>query len=418
MSIETTIVEMAKAARSAAMEMARCASNRKNAVLLGMADKIEEEASYIKKANQKDLARARKAGLSDAMIDRLTVSDGTINSMAKGLREVAGLNDPVGATSKAWLRPNGLEVTRMRIPLGVIGIIYESRPNVTIDAAGLCLKAGNAVILRGGSEALHSNQALAGIIGQVLGEHGLPEKAVQIVPVRDRKAVNILLDQEEFIDLIIPRGGEGLIRFVVAHSKIPVLKHYKGVCHVYVDESADLNMAEEICFNAKVQRPGVCNAMETMLLHRSIAQEFLPKMAKRLIDAGVEIRGCPETCQIVPDAQNAQEADWPAEYLDLILAVRVVGDMDQAISHIATYGSKHTEAIVTRDYKRAKRFVREVDSSVVLINASTRFNDGGELGLGAEIGISTSKLHAFGPMGVEELTTTKFAVFGDGQIRS
>lgn len=418
MSIETTIVEMAKAARSAAMEMARCASNRKNAVLLGMADKIEEEASSIKKANQKDLARARKAGLSDAMIDRLTVSDGTINSMAKGLREVAGLNDPVGATSKAWLRPNGLEVTRMRIPLGVIGIIYESRPNVTIDAAGLCLKAGNAVILRGGSEALHSNQALAGIIGQVLGEYGLPEKAVQVVPVRDRKAVNILLSQEEFIDLIIPRGGEGLIRFVVAHSKIPVLKHYKGVCHVYVDESADLNMAEEICFNAKVQRPGVCNAMETMLLHRSIIQEFLPKMAKRLIDAGVEIRGCPETCQIVPDAQNAQEADWPAEYLDLILAVRVVGDMDQAISHIATYGSKHTEAIVTRDYKRAKRFVREVDASVVLINASTRFNDGGELGLGAEIGISTSKLHAFGPMGVEELTTTKFAVFGDGQIRT
>jgi len=383
-----------------------------------MADKIEEEASSIKKANQKDLARARKAGLSDAMIDRLTVSDGTINSMAKGLREVAGLNDPVGATSKAWLRPNGLEVTRMRIPLGVIGIIYESRPNVTIDAAGLCLKAGNAVILRGGSEALHSNQALAGIIGRVLGEYGLPEKAVQIVPVRDRKAVNILLSQEEFIDLIIPRGGEGLIRFVVAHSKIPVLKHYKGVCHVYVDESADLNMAEEICFNAKVQRPGVCNAMETMLLHRSIAREFLPKMAKRLIDAGVEIRGCPETCQIVPEAKNAQEADWPAEYLDLILAVRVVGDMDQAISHIATYGSKHTEAIVTRDYKRAKRFVREVDASVVLINASTRFNDGGELGLGAEIGISTSKLHAFGPMGVEELTTTKFAVFGDGQVRS
>ncbi len=418
MSIETTIIEMAKAARTAAMEMARCASSRKNAVLLGMADKIEQKASHIKKANQKDLSRAKKTGLSDAMIDRLTVSDATINSMAKGLREVAGLNDPVGATSNAWLRPNGLEVTRMRIPLGVIGIIYESRPNVTIDAAGLCLKAGNAVILRGGSEALHSNQALAGIIGQVLGEYGLPEKAVQIVPVRDRKAVNILLSQEEHIDLIIPRGGEGLIRFVVEHSTIPVLKHYKGVCHVYVDEGADLNMAEEICFNAKVQRPGVCNAMETMLLHRSIAQEFLPQMAKRLIGAGVEIKGCPETCQILPNAKKAQEADWPAEYLDLTLAVRVVEDMDQAISHIAKYGSKHTEAIVTRDYKRAKRFVREVDSSVVLVNASTRFNDGGELGLGAEIGISTSKLHAFGPMGVEELTTTKFAVFGDGQIRT
>jgi glutamate-5-semialdehyde dehydrogenase len=418
MTIEKTIVNMAKAARAAAKEMARCDSNRKNAVLLGMADKIEMEASTIKNANQKDLVRAKELGLSPAMLDRLTVSDATIQSMAKGLREVAGLNDPVGATGKTWLRPNGLEVTKMRIPIGVIGIIYESRPNVTIDAAGLCLKAGNAVVLKGGSEALHSNQALARVIGQVLEECNLPENAVQIVPVRDREAVNILLNQEEFIDLIIPRGGEGLIRFVVSHSTIPVLKHYKGVCHVYVDEGAELNMAEEICFNAKVQRPGVCNSMETLLLHRSIAREFLPKMAKRLVRAGVEIRGCPETCNILPDAIKATEADWPEEYLDLVLAVRVVEDMDQAISHISTYGSKHTEAIVTRDYKRAKRFVREVDSSVVLVNASTRFNDGGELGLGAEIGISTSKLHAFGPMGVEELTTTKFVVFGDGQIRS
>lgn len=409
---------MAKAARAAATQMAKCASNQKNAVLLGMAGEIEKNASRIKEANQKDLDRAIEMGLSNAMIDRLTVSDATISAMAKGLREVAVLNDPVGATSKAWLRPNGLEVTRMRIPLGVIGIIYESRPNVTIDAAGLCLKAGNAVILRGGSEALYSNQALADIIGQVLGDCGLPETAVQLVPIRDRKAVNILLNQEEFIDLIIPRGGEGLIRFVVEHSTIPVLKHYKGVCHVYVDEGADLNMAEEICFNSKVQRPGVCNAMETMLVHRSIAKEFLPQMAKRLTSAGVEIRGCPETCQILPYASKAEQADWPEEYLDLVLAVRVVEDMDQAISHISKYGSKHTESIVTRDYKRAKRFVRETDSSVVLVNASTRFNDGGELGLGAEIGISTSKLHAFGPMGVEELTTTKFVVFGDGQIRT
>jgi glutamate-5-semialdehyde dehydrogenase len=416
--METTIVNMAKAARAAATQMAKCASNQKNAVLLGMADEIEKNASRIKEANQKDLDRAIEMGLSSAMIDRLTVSDATISAMAKGLREVAVLNDPVGATSKAWLRPNGLEVTRMRIPLGVIGIIYESRPNVTIDAAGLCLKAGNAVILRGGSEALYSNQALADIIGQVLGDCGLPETAVQIVPVRDRKAVNILLNQEEFIDLIIPRGGEGLIRFVVEHSTIPVLKHYKGVCHVYVDEGADLNMAEEISFNAKVQRPGVCNAMETMLVHRSIAKEFLPQMAKLLTSAGVEIRGCPETYQILPDVLKAEQADWPEEYLDLILAVRVVEDMEQAISHISKYGSKHTESIVTRDYKRAKRFVRETDSSVVLVNASTRFNDGGELGLGAEIGISTSKLHAFGPMGVEELTTTKFVVFGDGQIRT
>jgi len=418
MTIETTIVNMAKAARSAAAEMAKCGSNQKNAVLFGLADEIEKNASRIQEANQKDLDRAREMGISNAMIDRLTVSDATINSMAKGLREVAALNDPVGAISKSWLRPNGLEITRMRIPLGVIGIIYESRPNVTIDAAGLCLKAGNAVILRGGSEALYSNQTLADIIGQVLSDHGLPETAVQIVPVRDRNAINILLNQEEFIDLIIPRGGEGLIRFVVEHSTIPVLKHYKGVCHVYVDEGADLNMAEEICFNAKVQRPGVCNAMETMLVHRSIAKEFLPQMAKRLINSGVEIRGCPETCRILPDALKAEPSDWPQEYLDLVLAVRVVEDMEQAVSHISEHGSKHTESIVTRDYRRAKRFVREIDSSVVLVNASTRFNDGGELGLGAEIGISTSKLHAFGPMGVEELTTTKFVVFGDGQIRT
>ncbi|MGA9178804.1 MAG: glutamate-5-semialdehyde dehydrogenase, partial [Desulfobacterales bacterium] len=350
MSMETTIVNMAKAARAAATQMAKCGSNQKNTVLLDMADKIEEDASTIKKANQKDLVRAKEMGLSPAMIDRLTVSDATIKSMAKGLREVSGLNDPVGATSKAWLRPNGLEVTRMRIPLGVIGIIYESRPNVTIDAAGLCLKAGNAVILRGGSEAHYSNQALADIIAQVLGDCGLPETAVQIVPVRDRKAVNILLNQEEFIDLIIPRGGEGLIRFVVEHSTIPVLKHYKGVCHVYVDEGADLNMAGDICFNAKVQRPGVCNAMETMLVHRSMAKKFLPQMAKRLTSAGVEIRGCPETCQILPDALKAEKSDWPEEYLDLVLAVRVVEDMDQAITHISEYGSKHTESIVTRDY--------------------------------------------------------------------
>jgi len=418
MSIESTIMEMAKEARTASMEIARCTSNKKNEVLLKIADKIEAQAVYIQEENQKDLAMAKEMGLSDAMVDRLTVTDVTVKSMAKGLREVSQLDDPVGSTSKAWLRPNGLEVYKMRIPLGVIGIIYESRPNVTIDAAGLCLKAGNAVILRGGSEALHSNQALAGIISRALAEAGLPAKTVQVVPIRDREAVKVLLNQEEFIDLIIPRGGEGLIRFVVENSTIPVLKHYKGVCHVYIDDGADLEMAQKICFNAKVQRPGVCNSMETMLVHRSISQEFLPQMAKRFVKAGVEIRGCAETCRILPDAVKAGEADWPEEYLDLVLAVKVVKDMDQAVSHITRYSSSHTEAIVTRDYKRARRFVREVDSSVVLVNASTRFNDGGELGLGAEIGISTSKLHAFGPMGVEELTTTKFVVFGDGQIRT
>jgi len=418
MSIESTVVGMAKAARAASLEIAKCPSDKKNDVLVAIAVNIEKLASHIQEENQKDLARAKKMGLADAMIDRLTVTDATIKSMSQGLREVAQLNDPIGSTSKAWLRPNGLKVSRMRIPLGVIGIIYESRPNVTIDAAGLCLKAGNAVILRGGSEALSSNQALAGIVGQVLGETGLPAETVQVVPVRDRKAVNVLLNQEEFVDLIIPRGGEGLIRFVVEHSTIPVLKHYKGVCHVYVDEGADIEMAQEICYNSKVQRPGVCNAMETMLVHQSTAQEFLPKMAERFVKTGVEIRGCPETCRILPGAHKAAESDWPEEYLDLILAVRVVEDMEQAISHIAEYGSSHTEAIVTRDFNRGNRFVREVDSSVVLVNASTRFNDGGELGLGAEIGISTSKLHAFGPMGVEELTTTKFLVFGDGQVRS
>ncbi len=417
MSIESTIMEMAKEARTASKEIARCTSNKKNEVLLKIADKIEAQTVYIQEENQKDLAMAKEMGLSDAMVDRLTVTDVTVKSMAKGLREVSQLHDPVGSTSKAWMRPNGLEVYKMRIPLGVIGIIYESRPNVTIDAAGLCLKAGNAVILRGGSEALHSNQALAGIISRALAEAGLPAKTVQVVPIRDREAVKVLLNQEEFIDLIIPRGGEGLIRFVVENSTIPVLKHYKGVCHVYIDDGADLEMAQKICFNAKVQRPGVCNSMETMLVHRSISQEFLPQMAKRFVKAGVEIRGCAETCRILPDAVKAGEADWPEEYLDLVLAVKVVKDMDQAVSHITRYSSSHTEAIVTRDYKRARRFVREVDSSVVLVNASTRFNDGGELGLGAEIGISTSKLHAFGPMGVEELTTTKFVVFGDGQIR-
>lgn len=417
MSIESRIMEMAKDARAASMEMAKCSSKKKNEVLLKIADKIEAQATYVREENQKDLSMAKEMGLSDAMMDRLTVTDATVTSMAKGLREVSRLNDPVGSTSKSWLRPNGLEVSRIRIPLGVIGIIYESRPNVTIDAAGLCLKAGNAVILRGGSEALHSNQALASIIGQALDDAGLPAKAVQVVPIKDREAVKMLLNQEEYIDLIIPRGGEGLIRFVVENSTIPVLKHYKGVCHVYVDDGADLEMARDICYNAKVQRPGVCNSMETMLVHRSISEKFLPQMADRFIKAGVEIRGCPETCRILPDARKAEPADWPEEYLDLVLAVKIVEDMDQAISHITKYGSNHTEAIVTRDYHRARRFLHDVDSSVVLVNASTRFNDGGELGLGAEIGISTSKLHAFGPMGVEELTTTKFVVFGDGQIR-
>ncbi len=385
--------------------------------MLSIAAGLEKEAALIKGENQKDLAKAQEMGLSSAMLDRLAVKDATISAMVNGLKDVAGLKDPVATMSPTWIRPNGLQIARMRIPLGVIGIIYESRPNVTVDAAGLCLKAGNAVILRGGSEAFHTNQALAAIIDRALFNAGMPEKSVQVVPVRDREAVLMLLNQEEYIDLIIPRGGEGLIRFVVKNSKIPVLKHYKGVCHVYVDADADLDMAQNIAFNAKVQRPGVCNALETLLVHQSTAESFLPAMAKRFSGAGVELRGCTGTCRILPDINKAQESDWSAEYLDLILAVKIVADMDEAIAHMARYSSNHTEAIVTRDYERARRFVREVDSSVVLVNASTRFNDGGQLGLGAEIGISTSKLHAFGPMGVEELTTSKFVVMGDGQIR-
>lgn len=417
MSVESTILEMAKTAKLAAREIAKSSPAQKNDALLIIAAKIEKNAIAIQADNEKDLAAAREKGLSAAMIDRLTIKDATIASMADGLRQVAALEDPVGAITKSWKRPNGLEISRMRIPLGVIGFIYESRPNVTVDAAGLCLKAGNAVILRGGSEALHSNRALAAIIGESLVEAGLPSTIVQVVPVSDRQAVNALLSQEEYVDLIIPRGGEGLIRFVVEHSSIPVLKHYKGVCHVYVDEAADLAMAEEICLNAKAHRPGVCNAMETMLVHEKIAEAFLPAMAETFAKAGVSLRGCEKTRKILPHIEPAVEEDWHAEYLDLILAVRVVADMDQAIRHTAEYGSNHTEAIITNDYARARRFVREADSSAVMVNASTRFNDGGELGLGAEIGISTSKLHAFGPMGLEELTTTKFVVFGDGQVR-
>jgi glutamate-5-semialdehyde dehydrogenase len=417
MTIESTINDMANAARDAANKLARVSSEQKNMALIAIAAGLEKEADFIKAENQKDLLKAEEKGLSDAMIDRLTIKEETISAMVAGLNEVVQLNDPVGTMGPTTIRPNGLQIARMRIPLGVIGIIYESRPNVTIDAAGLCLKAGNAVILRGGSEAFYSNQALAAIIGPALKNSGLPDKSVQVVPVREREAVYALLNQEDTVDLIIPRGGEGLIRSVVANSKIPVLKHYKGVCHIFVDVDADLEMAQNICFNAKVQRPGVCNAMETLLVHRSVAEAFLPEMAAQFIEAGVELRGCAETCRLVPAAIKAQDSDWPAEFLDLILAVKVVEDMDGALDHIAEFGSNHSEAIVTGNYERANRFIREADSSVVLVNASTRFNDGGQLGLGAEIGISTSKLHAFGPMGVEELTTTKFVVQGNGQIR-
>ena len=383
-----------------------------------MAEALIRSRAQLKKANALDLAAARKAGLSAAMIDRLTLSDNTLRGMAESLKAVALLPDPVGEVTRMWTRPNGLRVGKMRIPLGVIGMIYESRPNVTSDAAGLCLKAGNAVILRGGSEAIHSNLAIAGVLRAVGQRHGIPAGAIQVIPTTSRQAVEEMLQLEEYIDVIIPRGGEDLIRFVVSRSKIPVIKHYKGVCHVFVDASADLKMAQTICYNAKVQRPGVCNAMETLLVHREIAPRFLPPMAEKFRAAGVELRGCPETKRLLKFAKEAKEDDWFAEYLDLILAVRVVGGLDEAIAHIVRYGSSHTDSIVTQDYANAQRFLKEVPSSTVLVNASTRFSDGFELGLGAEIGISTTKLHAFGPMGVEDLTTSKFIVYGSGQIRT
>ncbi|MFO7988480.1 MAG: glutamate-5-semialdehyde dehydrogenase [Desulfotignum sp.] len=418
MTIKTQIVDIATAAGNAAKIMAAVPRKQKDAALTAMAGRLKKNTDVIRKENAKDVAAARKNGLSFAMIDRLTITDTTITAMAEGLTYVAGLDDPVGTLSDSSIRPNGLETARMRIPLGVIGIIYESRPNVTVDAAGLCLKAGNAVILRGGSEALHSNMALAQIIAQGLADAGLPAAAAQVIPMRNREAVDILLKQEALVDLIIPRGGEGLIRHVVAHSSIPVLKHYKGVCHAYVDDTADPDMAVAICVNAKAQRPGVCNALETLLVHETIAPDFLPKMHHAMTQANVSLRGCEASCRILKHIQPATKEDWPAEYLDLILAVRVVPDMDAAMAHIAEYGSNHTEAIITTDYDKARRFVREVDASLVIVNASTRFNDGGELGLGAEIGISTSKLHAYGPMGIRELTTTKFVAWGSGQIRN
>jgi glutamate-5-semialdehyde dehydrogenase len=382
-----------------------------------MAEEIEKKAEELIKENRKDIESAEKKGLSKAMIDRLTLNPKRIKEMSEGLREVAQLPDPVGEIIKIWRRPNGMEVGRMRVPIGVIGIIYEARPNVTADATSLCMKAGNAVILRGGSEAINSNKAIVSILSKAAEKAGVPGDAITFIDNSDRQAVNEMLKLEEYIDLIIPRGGEGLIRAVVENSKIPVIKHYKGVCHVYVDSDADLKMAEDICFNAKVQRPGTCNAMETMLVHRDIAKNFLTGMVKRLKDAGVELRGCKETLKLFPDMKKASDDDWYNEYLDLILNIKIVKNLDDAMDHIATYGSQHSDAIVTNNHQKAMRFLREVDSSAVFVNASTRLNDGFQFGLGAEIGISTTRIHARGPMGLEELTCPKFIVFGNGQLR-
>lgn len=413
------IRDIAKKAKEVSYQLSRLSTETKNKALFEIAKGLESNREMLISENLKDIDEAKRhENISRAMIDRLKLNEQTIHAMAEGLRQVAYLPDPVGEIVKMWRRPNGLMVGRMRIPIGVIGMIYESRPNVTADASGLCLKSGNSVILRGGHEAFNSNAAIVKIIQESLDRVGIPKEAVQLLPHKDRETVKEMLQLEDEIDLIIPRGGEELIRFVTQNSKIPIIKHYKGVCHIFVDESADIDMAIRICINAKVQKPAVCNAMETLLVHKNIAEEFLPKISEAMEKEGVELRGCPATRKIIQNIKEAGEEDWYQEYLDLILSIKVVDGIDEAITHISTYGSSHTESIITSNYRNAQKFLREVNSSCVLVNASTRFNDGYELGFGAEIGISTSKLHAFGPMGLEELTTTKIIVYGEGQIRS
>ncbi len=417
MDIKQYVSDKAKKAKAASRALANISTEIKNNALFKMAAGLEKESAKLIAENKKDLVAAEQKGLSKAMIDRLTLNNERIKAMADGLREVAALPDPVGEVLGIRRRPNGMEVGKMRVPIGLIGIIYESRPNVTADSAALCLKSGNGVILRGGSEAVHSNTAIVEVLSRAGADAGIPEGAVSFIENPDRACVMEMLKLNQYIDLIIPRGGEGLIRMVSENSTIPVIKHDKGVCHVYVDSHADLAMAEEICFNAKVQRPGTCNAMEAMLVHQDVAKTFLPAIIGRMKKAGVEIRGCAKTKAIVPDIKDATDKDWDTEYNDLIVNVKTVGSMEEAMEHIAAHGSQHSEAIVTNDYRNAHRFQREVDASAVFVNASTRLNDGFEFGLGAEIGISTTRIHARGPMGLEELTSTKFIVYGNGQIR-
>ena len=417
MEIREIVEEKARKAKEAGREIATLSSQIKNQALLKMAEAIEAQADRIKEVNKRDLEAGEKKGLSSALMDRLLLNDKRIEGMAEGLRQVAALPDPVGEVVKMWKRPNNLLIGKMRVPLGVVAIIYESRPNVTIDTVALCIKSGNAVLLRGGSEAIHSNSVLVEIAREAAEEAGVNSEAIQFLDTPDRAAVGELLKRDDLIDLVVPRGGEGLIRFVAENSRIPVVFHYKGVCHTFVDRDADLEMAKAICFNAKVQRPGVCNAMETMLVDAPIAREFLPQIAAMLKEAGVELRGCPRTREILPDIKEATEEDWYEEYLDLILAIRVVDGMDEAIAHIHKYGSAHSEAIVTENYQRTMEFLRRTDSAAVYVNASTRFTDGFEFGLGAEMGISTQKLHCRGPMGLEDLTCCKYIVLGEGQIR-
>ncbi len=417
MDIQQHVREKAQAAKRASYKLSTLSTQVKNDALFGMAESIEQHADLIQLENTKDLEAGKGKGLSSAMLDRLTLTEKRISDMAAGLRDVAALPDPVGSIERMVRRPNGLQIGKMRVPIGVIGFIYESRPNVTADSTALCLKSGNAILLRGGSEAIHSNLCLAKLLSDAAQSAGVPVGAIALIETTDRAAVTEMLHAQGLVDLIIPRGGKGLIRAVVENSLIPVIKHYEGVCHVYVDEEADLDMAEKIAFNAKIQRPGVCNALETLLIHSEVADILIPGLFGQLTQAGVELRGCERTRQIAPEIAAATEADWRTEYLDLILSVKVVDSLEEAMEHINTYGSAHTDAIVTENYFAARTFVGGVDSSSVMVNASTRFSDGGEYGLGAEIGISTDKLHARGPMGLEELTTYKWVVYGEGQIR-
>jgi glutamate-5-semialdehyde dehydrogenase len=411
------VQQVAERARSAARHMAKLSTNVKNDALMRMAAALEAEETALTTLNGRDIARAEAHGLSSAVIDRLRLTPRRIADMARGLREIAALSDPIGEVTRMWQRPNGLDIGMMRVPLGVIAFIYEARPNVTADAAGLCLKSGNAVILRGGSEAIQSNLALSELLSKAAAAAGLPDDAMQMFPTTDRRAILALLGLERYVDLVVARGGEELIRTVVAHSRIPVIKHDKGLCHTYIDAEADLAMAATVAFNAKVQRPSVCNAMETLLVHGDVAHLFLPAFCEQLRAAGVEVRGCPETLRLVPWATNASEEDWDTEYLALILSIKVVRSFDEALEHIMRHSSKLSESIVTTNYQTARRFLREVDSAAVFVNASTRFTDGYEFGFGAELGISTQKLHARGPMGLESLTSLKYIVYGDGQVR-
>ena len=415
--ITELVQRIVERAQIAARQLAKLPSAIKNDALMRMAATLEAEEAALTALNALDVDRARTHGLASAMVDRLRLTPQRIRDMARGLREVAALSDPIGEVTHMWRRPNGLEIGMMRIPLGVIAFIYESRPNVTADAAGLCLKSGNAVILRGGSEAIQSNLALSELLSKSAVAAGIPEDALQMIPITDRVAIFELLKKDRYVDLVVARGGEEFIHTVVEHSRIPVIKHDKGLCHTYIDAEVDLGMAAQVAFNAKVQRPSVCNATETLLVHRDVAVGFLPGFCDQLKAAGVEVRGCPETLNIVPWAVAATEADWDTEYLDLILSVKVVGSLDEALEHIARHSSKLSESIITTNYQAARRFLQEVDSAAVFVNASTRFTDGHEFGFGAELGISTQKLHARGPMGLASLTSLKYIVYGDGQVR-